>query len=70
MVALAAFSGWLALMLAPANRMNVSRAAGGLNALATNYQAALTMPRLYIIRLRNAVITINRAHSCNNSAMG
>ena len=30
-------------MLAPANRMNVSQAAGGLNALATNYQAALAM---------------------------
>ena len=42
-VALATFSGWLALMLAPANRMNISLAAGGLNALATNYQAALTM---------------------------
>lgn len=42
-VTLAAFVGWLLLMLAPANRMNVSRAAGGLNALATNYQAALSM---------------------------
>ncbi len=35
--------GWLALMLAPANRANVAQASGGFNLLAEHYQAALSM---------------------------
>jgi hypothetical protein len=42
-VTLSAFIGWLLLMLAPANRLNVARATVGLNALANHFQAALTM---------------------------
>lgn len=35
--------GWIALMLAPANRMNVAQASGGFNLLAEHYQTALSM---------------------------
>jgi hypothetical protein len=36
-------AGWLALMLAPANRVSVSRSIGGLSALYSHYKAALDM---------------------------
>ncbi len=40
---LAAGAGWLALMLSPANRANVSRAAGGAGAMLRNFEAAMEM---------------------------
>lgn len=41
--ALFTLAGWLVLMLAPANRTNVGQAVQGVNALFTNFQAALSM---------------------------